>query len=303
MSQADDINDLSAFLIGEMAPFDRPFTAAALLASAEQITERQQSNDANYVNALLSLAYQYQNLTQDDKARRVLERAYKISRGFADPSTGAKAACALAAATAQTWTEGAGDRGEKYFKEAMDALPAEPQYALHRIYCYLRGSELANYAANIPLALERVHAAEEILESSGLSSPALELKIQMALAKAYNNGTTYRESSEAYAEAARRMAALGRDRTRTAGMVYNNWAAGLFFQGRPFEAEPLFGVRSRFSGTSRTKGATSCPPGSSTTTRARSPNCTACRKRRVPPKRPSRAARARRIRGCSRACC
>ena len=62
----------------------------------------------------------------------------------------------------------------------------------------------------------------------------------MALAKAYNNGTTYREGSEAYAEAARRMTALGRDRTRTAGMVYNNWASGLFFQGRPFEAEPLY---------------------------------------------------------------
>jgi eukaryotic-like serine/threonine-protein kinase len=75
LSQADDLNDLSAFLIGEMAPFDRPFTPAALLASAEQITERQQSNDANHVNALLSLAYQYQNLNQDEKARHVLQRA------------------------------------------------------------------------------------------------------------------------------------------------------------------------------------------------------------------------------------
>jgi len=240
LSQADDINDLSAFLIGEMAPFDRPFTAATLLASAEQILERQQLNDANYVNSLLSLAYQYQNLTQDDKARKVLERAYKISRGFADPGTGAKAACALAAATAQTWTEGAGDRGEVYFKEAMDALPAEPQYALHRIYCYLRGSELANYAANVPLAVERVHAAEAILKSSGLSTPSLELKMDMALAKAYNSGTTYREGAEAYAQAARHMVALGRDRTRTAGMVYNNWASALFFQGRPFEAEPIY---------------------------------------------------------------
>src|SRR5262249_31076686 len=25
-----------------------------------------------------------------------------------------------------------------------------------------------------------------------------------------------------------------------AGMVYTNWGSGLFFQGRPFEAEPLF---------------------------------------------------------------
>jgi tetratricopeptide (TPR) repeat protein len=223
-----------------MAPFDRKFTPETLLASAEQITERQQSNDANHVNALLSLAYQYQNLNQDDKARHLLERAYKISRGFPDRSTGAKAACALAAATAQTWAEDAGARGEVYFKEAMDALPAEPQYALHRIYCYLRGSELANYAANIPLAVERVHAAEAILKSSGLSSPSLEFKMHLALAKAYNNGTTYREGSEAYAEAARRMVALGRDRTRTAGMLYNNWATGLYFQGRPLEAEPLY---------------------------------------------------------------
>ena len=85
-----------------------------------------------------------------------------------------------------------------------------------------------------------MHAAEAILKSSGLSSPSLEFKMNMALAKAYNNGTTYREGAEAYAEAARRMTALGRDRTRTAGMLYNNWASALFFQGRPLEAEPLY---------------------------------------------------------------
>ena len=92
----------------------------------------------------------------------MLERAYKISRGFADRSAGAKAACALAAATAQlTSAEDDGrSRRKVSCKEAMAALPAEPQYALHRIYCYLRGSELANYNANTPLAVERVHAAQ-----------------------------------------------------------------------------------------------------------------------------------------------
>jgi serine/threonine protein kinase len=240
LSQADDTNDLSAFLIGEMAPFDRPFTPSDLLARAEQIAERQQSNDPSHVNALLSLAYQYQNLNQDEKALHVLERAYKISRSLDDRATGAKAACALAAVTALSYTEEAGPRGEQYFKEAMDALPAEPQYALHRIYCYLRGSELANASGNAPLAIERAHTAQAILKSSGLSSPSLELKLSLALAKTYNNASSYREGAEAYAEASRRMIALGRDHTRTAGMLYNNWASGLFFQGRPLEAEPRY---------------------------------------------------------------
>lgn len=240
LSQADDINDLSAFLIGEMAPFDRPFTPSDLLSRAEQIAERQQSNDPNHVNALLSLAYQYQNLNQDDKALRVLERAYKMSRSLDDRATGAKAACALGAITALSYTEEAAPRGEQYFKEAMDALPAEPQYALHRIYCYLRGSELANATGNPSLAIERAQAAQAILKSSGLSSPSLELKLSLALAKTYNNASSYQEGAEAYAEASRRMTALGRDRTRTAGMLYNNWASGLFFQGRPLEAEPRY---------------------------------------------------------------
>ena len=64
--------------------------------------------------------------------------------------------------------------------------------------------------------------------------------MNMALAKALQQRRQYREGAEAYAEAARRLTALGRDRTRTAGMLYNNWASGLFFQGRPFEAEPLY---------------------------------------------------------------
>ncbi len=49
-----------------------------------------------------------------------------MSRGFADRGTGAKAACALAAATAQKFTEEAGPAGELYFKEVMEALLAVP---------------------------------------------------------------------------------------------------------------------------------------------------------------------------------
>ena len=239
LSQADDLNDLSAFLIGELAPFDRPFTPLELLASAEQIAERQQSNDANHVEALLSLAYQYQNLNQEPKSLQLLERAYKISRGFSDRSAGAKAACALASKTAQLMPPD-DTTGEKYLQEALAVLPDEPQYALHRIYCYLRGSETANYNANTALAVERVRIAQKILASSGLSSPSLEFKVNMALAKAHSAGAEYREGAEAYAEAAKRLTALGRDRTRTAGMLFNNWASGLFFQGRPLEAQPIY---------------------------------------------------------------
>jgi eukaryotic-like serine/threonine-protein kinase len=243
LSQADDLNDLSAFLIGEMAPFDRPFTPLDLVASAEQIAERQQSNDENHVEALLSLAYQYQNLNREEEALRVLQRAYKISRGFADRSAGAKAACALAPLATKLYSRGkeeTNEVGEKYLEEAMAALPAEPQYALHRIYCYLRGSETANSNSDTQLAVERVHAAQAILKTSGLSSPTLEFKLNMALAKALMAGARYREGAAAYAEAAKRLTALGRDRSRTAGMLFNNWASSLYFQGRPLEAEPLY---------------------------------------------------------------
>jgi serine/threonine protein kinase len=239
LSQADDLNDLSAFLIGEMAPFDRPFTALSLVENAEQIAERQQSNDANHVEALLSLASQYANLHQPEKALRVLERAYKMSRGFADPSAGAKAAAALGSATAAAM-EPEERLGEKYLQEALAALPDEPQYALHRIYCYLRGAETANANANTPLAVERVQIAQKILAASGLSSPSLEFKLNLALAKAHHAGAQYRQGSDAYAEAAKRLTALGRDRTRTAGLLFNNWASGLYFQGRPLEALPIY---------------------------------------------------------------
>src|SRR5262249_18402036 len=48
------------------------------------------------------------------------------------------------------------------------------------------------------------------------------------------------EAIVAFEHASRLMTSLGRDETKNAGVLYNNWALALLQVGRPLEAEPLF---------------------------------------------------------------
>ena len=85
----------------------------------------------------MAIGRQYSALDQDDEARRLLGRAYEMSRKLADRTTRARAACALAPAIGRA---GDRERAEALLREGMADLPDEPQFALDRIACLLDGS-------------------------------------------------------------------------------------------------------------------------------------------------------------------
>jgi serine/threonine protein kinase len=242
LSRAEAISDLNTFLLSDTAPSARPFTASELLGRAEHIVERQQATDENQVEMLISIGRQYLALDDDAKGRALLSTAYELSRALPDRGTGASAACALASTIAKT---GDGDRAERLLQEGFGALPNEPQYVLHRVFCYLRGGEVSVWRGEGPRGLARVRAAQALSKDSGLSTPLLEYRVSMALAEIYSGVGRYREAIDAYADASRTLASLGRDDTETAGTLFNSWGAVLALLGRPLEAEPLLrrGIR------------------------------------------------------------
>jgi serine/threonine protein kinase len=239
LSRAEAINDLNSLLLSDLAPSGKPFTVDELLSRAEHIVGRQHGgSDADRVELLISIGRQYTVQDEYEKARELLEEAQRLSRALSEPSTRARASCALA----QVLSRGADlSRGEALYQEGMRELPDEPTFALDRVTCLLRGSEVAQNRGAASEGIARAQAAERLLKQWPFRSELLELDTTLTLAGAYNDEGRLREASAAFEQAAVRLAALGRDDTQRAGTLFNNWGLVLTVEGRPLEAEKVLG--------------------------------------------------------------
>jgi serine/threonine protein kinase len=235
--RAESINDLDNFLLADAAPSGKPFTFNELLGRAEHIVERQHDSSlANRADLFTSIGRKYAGQDEDNKARRLLEQAYQISRGLPDPSPHAQASCALGAALARSDLP----RAETLVREGLRELPREPQFTLDRVSCMLSGSAVARERGASQEAITRSQAARDLLATSPLRSETTDLRLQMALAESYRAAGQYRDAIPAFEQASALMTALGRDDTETATTLFNNWALALHLSGRPLEAEKLF---------------------------------------------------------------
>ena len=239
LSRVEAVNDLNFFVLSDAAPDGRPFTLSTLMAQAESIVDRDRiSSDADRVDLLVALGRQYSLHEEGAKARQLLEQAYALSRDARDRSVSAKAACALAAQVARA---GELDRSDTLVRSGLAELPAaDPRYALDRIYCLLHGSEVARARDETALAVERVEEAERLHRDLRFPAPSLGLHIQLTLATVYHWASRLQDASRAFARAQQTFADLGRDRTESAGTLYNNWGLMLLIAGRPIAAESLF---------------------------------------------------------------
>ncbi|HZQ71003.1 MAG TPA: serine/threonine-protein kinase [Terriglobales bacterium] len=238
LSRAEAINDLNAFLLSGAAPSGKPFTVGKLLANAEHVVNRQYGEtDENRVEMLIAIGRQYQTNEEDARALPLLAKAHELAQKTSDRALRGKAACALATTSAHT---GEFQRAEQLISTALNGLPYEPQFALHRIFCLLRGSEVSREAGNVQLGLERAQAAQRVLGQAPFASAAVDLQVSMDLAEAYRMAGRHREANSAFREVAAKLQALGRDDTETAGTVLNNWGLVVNRLGRQLEAEQLF---------------------------------------------------------------
>ena len=166
------------------------------------------------------------------KSRELLTRAHELAGRSTDLAVRARTGCAFAGALGRA---GEGDRADQLFGAVLRELPDEPQYLLARIQCELSRSELGDAHSNV----REAEAAKRMLEESGFRSPPTELQVALRIADAYRLVGRYREADAAFEEAFSLLAALGRDRTQTAGDLLGNWALNARARGQPLQAERL----------------------------------------------------------------
>ncbi len=234
LSRAEAINDLNNYVLSNAAPSGKPFTVDDLLSGAEHIVRRQQGDETTRAELLISIGRQYTVQDEYQKARRLLEEAHVLSRTLSEHSTRARASCGLGQVLSRT-----GDfaRGEALFHEGLDELPNDPLFVVERVFCLLRGSEIAENGGRQEESLARAEAAEGMVRQSSFHSDPLELDALIVLAGAYSDAGRRGEAGRAYQQAAARLQELGRDDTQMAGILFNNWGTMLIGAGRPLDAE------------------------------------------------------------------
>jgi len=238
LSRAEAINELNSFLLTDAAPVSKAFTVGDLLGRAERVIRRDRGwSVENRVAVLLAIGRQFERIDENTRARPLVEEAYALSRRSRDAATRAAAACAMADTEA---TAGKFQRAEALFAGGMAELGEEPHLALQRVFCLLRGAEVARNAEDPTRAVARAEAADTLLRASGQGSALLALRVAMDLAESYRKAEEPLRADTTFAEADRRLTALGFAETETAGTLLNNWALTVGSLGRPLEAERLF---------------------------------------------------------------
>src|SRR5262249_17821752 len=145
---------------------------------------QRKTDDPNRAVLMIAIGRQYVEQDEENRARRVLEEAYKLSRGLADPSIRAEAACTLAASLARSEEL---PRAEALYQAGMQLLPIGPQFTLPRLACLQSGGEIALENGEIQQGIDREEMAQKVLRESSLDSDVLEMHRWTDLAKVYGS--------------------------------------------------------------------------------------------------------------------
>jgi tetratricopeptide (TPR) repeat protein len=167
----------------------------------------------------------------------VLQLAYDLSRGLQDRSARARASCALALAVSRG---GELAHAESLIQESLRELPNEEQFALDRVFCLLRGSEVSGDNGDAKTLVARAELAQDALKNAASQSANLKLRVLTHLAEAYGFAGRTREALATFRQASVELTNLGYDQTKTAVGLFTSWGHILMLTGREYEAEKIY---------------------------------------------------------------
>lgn len=238
LARAERMTDLNELLLSETPASGKPLAVGQLLEREERVVEHERNPDtANHVELLLALGSQYSGEDQNDKALRVLNKAYELSRPLKEVASRAKASCVLAGALVPV---GELARAEALYQEGLRTLGNSDLLSAERAACLLHGSEIAYRSGNSLESIARARAAESAIQNSPVRWNLQGLNVLINLAVVLGDAGKFREADKHFEEASALMTELGYDDSRKAAKLFNNWALTLAYDGRELDAERIY---------------------------------------------------------------
>jgi len=237
LKRSQQHDEFMNFLLYNAAPAGNPFSVNDLLARAEQLVEKQHSaNPMLRADLLMWIGEDYSSTDQFNKGSVLAEKAYELTRSIPDPALHGRAACVLAYSIS-----GLGNmtRAETLVQEGLRLLPDDPRYALDRVACLSTASSISQQNGKAQEAVERILAAQRIVQQSPLATDSLRMQTSAELAAAYAAAGMNTESLSEFQRAASVLPTLGWEETVTSAILYDEWALELDQVGRPREAAEI----------------------------------------------------------------
>ena len=239
LARAEQVNRLDYFLLTDVVPSNQAVTGDELVADEEHFVQREnyKDNPVNHVKLLIEVGNHYMGRDQYDKALRVLQQAYELSRGLQDVSARAQASCALAIPVDRS---GQHSRAESLYQEGLNELSTAPDAALDRVFCFLSGSDVAQADGDALRSISRAQDADRALRDSPYRPDSLKLETLLTLAGAYSLAGQPTDALPVFEAASAELSKLGLDETRTAVTMYNDWGLALVLGNNLPEAEKIY---------------------------------------------------------------
>lgn len=239
LARAEQVNQLDYFLLTDVVPSNQAVTGDELVADEEHFVQREdyKDNAVNHVKLLIEIGTHYMGRDQYDKALRVLQQAYGLSRSLQNPSARAQASCAMAIPVDRL---GQHARAESLVEEGLHELNNTPESALDRVFCFLSGSDVAQADGDALHSISRAQDADRALSQAPYRPDTLQLETLLTLASAYSLAGYPNQALPEYEAASAELSKLGLDETRTAVTMYNDWGLALVLGNKFPEAEKIY---------------------------------------------------------------
>jgi serine/threonine-protein kinase len=233
ISQAQDLTELTSYLLGEALPDDRrEFTTQVLLRGAQMVRSSRDIPFARRAAMMEVLGTDFENRRDYGTALQLFSEAHSMAAEGTDVGVIASSACHVALANVE---QGHDESGAFEIDRALAALPDDSAYADPRAVCHLAKSFIFNLEGRSE-QLEEVEAAARSLAESPVPNRELEPAVLSLLAGGYANTMRVPEALKAYARESELLQNMGSAHWRAAVVHYSN--QGMFFWkiGRPLDA-------------------------------------------------------------------
>jgi serine/threonine-protein kinase len=222
LTRSRDVNEFTAFLLGEAVPAGKPVTMHELLGRAERLVDKRFGNDeAIEVELLVELGDIYNALEETDNATRTMRRAYDASLRLTDPSVRANAACGWARTVALS---GEFAEARRLIDSALAQMTDEPRFDDIAAGCLVDKGYIATTEGDAEAAIANGQKAIARMRRDPAAFPGLRIHATHLLALGYDMRGDTAGAEDAFTDAWNQLHRVGRDDSNEAATLLNNWA-------------------------------------------------------------------------------
>jgi serine/threonine protein kinase len=232
VAQAQDLTELTAFLLGEALPQDRPqFTAQVLLRGLAVVRESKGVPLKRRAQMMEIMGVQFEDRRDYDQASKLFAEAVDMAEKSGDDGVIARTSCHLGMLEAYM---GHAAEGLLKINAALDRLPHDTASASPRIICYL-SKNIAVGFQGLP-GLAEVEMAAKTLPDLLVPNHYFEQTIKGLMAGAYVRAMRVPEAQRAFAREEQLIDETGHGHERLAMVHFENQGMFLWKLGRPLDA-------------------------------------------------------------------